>query len=293
MRTYRNMIVTTICHTRGVASALQHLFSSTKVVDPFPFSRETDAPKDFARLMSLTDAWIDTPMGGAYYGHAEAMAANPSLVYVLVPSLEFDVFHPDLCSVNGGPGAAVEKYTSRIAAWAYSQSIPPANAAKYFNAATFANLGYLSRWDRAVARMRRNFDASDLKGEFDGFYRRIKRAGQFMYTQTHPKPFVIAELAKLIAVKLGHDRSILDLDIPAHDKHAKFIWPLYPEIARNFSLPTSGYFWKIDDETSINGLEAYIQYSYNAYQKKGIAPSVISIPGTRIAELGAAMVPYG
>lgn len=292
MRAYRNILVTTVCHSMGVASALRSLFPTSKVAVATPFLKHRDDPKVFAQMISLTDAWVNTSSGDKFYGLEDARLTKPDLAYVEVPTLEFDVFHPDLCTVDGG-GAAVEKYTSRIAAWTYSKSLSPAKAAAYFNGTTFANLGYFSRWDHAVARMRRNFDGTDLRGDFDRFYRRIKRTGQFMYTQTHPKPIVIAELAKLIAIKLGLDKSVLDLEVPAYDRHAHFIWPLYPEIARNLSLPTGGYAWTIDKEKVVKGLEAYLEYAYGTYKAKGISPGNLSIQGINIADLDDALTPYG
>lgn len=292
MRNYKNILVTTYCQTMGLASALRSLFPLAKVEAREPLRKDEEDPAAFARRLAATDAWINVEIGDEYYTGAEASAANPKLTYVRVPLVEFDVFHPDLCGVTDG-ASSVMKYTSRIAAWTYSKSVAPAKAAGYFNATTFANLGYLSRWDPAVTRLKANFAASDLKDDFDWFYRRIKRTGVFMYTQSHPKPYVLAELAKLVAVRLGRERGVLDLDISAHDKLSLFIWPVYPEIARNLSVPSNGYVWKIDDDRRVEGLETFLAQSYGAYQTKGIAPDTITIPGIRMADLGDAIVPYG
>ena len=52
-----------------------------------------------------------------------------------------------------------------------------------------------------------------------------------------------AELAKLIALRLGYDAAVREIDLPALDALSYFIWPVYPEIAENLSLPGSGYVW--------------------------------------------------
>ncbi len=289
MSPVRRILVTAFCQTPGLASALRLIFPGVEVYARASLAKKDAKAEDVAQLLGQIDAWVNVEGGEAFFSGGAFRAANPNLKYVSIPLLEFAAFHPDLCSARDGAGHSVD-YTSAIAVWAYKNRLRPADGARLYNRATFTNLGYLSEWDRSVMRLRALFEASDLAADFDRFYRRIKRLGVFMYTATHPRPAVLAELAKLIAPRLGGAESELDVDLPALDALVDFIWPVYPEIAEDLSLPGSGYVWQWGDGARIRGLGPFLAYSYQQYRSRNLGPAEIGVPGADLARIGQAVV---
>lgn len=291
MNPIRRILITAFCQTPGLASAVRLLFPGVEVFTRASLARKDATAEDVAHLLGQIDVWINVEAGADFFSGAPFARSHPNLKYISIPLVEFAAFHPDVCGVRPASAKAmVIDYTSAIAVWAYKSGMSPDNAAKLYNRATFANLGYLSEWDRSVARLRAAFAASSLAPDFDRFLLRIKRFGLFMYSATHPRAAVLAELAKLIAVKLGREEAIRDADVPALDALSHFIWPVYPEIAENLSLPASGYVWQWGDGTRIRDLEPFLAHSFAQYQARGITPAAIAIPGVDLARIGGAVV---
>lgn len=289
MNALRRILVTAFCQTPGLASALRLLFPGVEVYARPSLAKKDATAEDVGHLLGQIDAWVNVEAGEDFFSGGAFAAGNPHLKYLSIPLLEFAAFHPDLCSARDAAGRGVD-YTSAIAVWAYKTGLSPADGAKLYNRATFANLGYLSEWNRSVARLQALFEASHLAADFDRFYRRVKRLGVFMYTATHPRPAVLAEFAKLIALRLGRAEAELDIDLPALDALADLIWPVYPEIAADLSLPGSGYVWQWSDGARIRGLEPFLVHTYQQYRSRNLAPAEIGVPNVDLARVGQAVV---
>lgn len=291
MTPIRRILITAFCQTPGLASALRLLFPGVEVFTRASLAKKDAVTADVAHLLSQLDVWINIEAGDEFFSGAPFARSHTNLRYISIPLIEFAAFHPDVCGVRPASASAmVIAYTSAIAVWAYKNGVSPDSAAKLYNRATFANLGYLSEWDRSVARLRSAFVESSLAADFDRFYLRIKRLGLFMYSATHPRAAVLAELAKLIAVKLGREEAIRDADVPALDALSHFIWPVYPEIAENLSLPGSGYVWQWGDGARIRDLVPFLTHSFAQYKANGVTPANIAIPGVDLARIGDAVV---
>ena len=289
MSTLRRILITAFCQTPGLASALKLLFPDAEIYTRASLSKKDAKAEEVAQLLAQLDVWINVEAGEDFFSGGPFAASHPTLKYVSIPLLEFAAFQPDICSAEGQPGQdGTVDYTSVIAVSAYRNGLTPADGARLFNQATYANLGYLSEWDRSVERLRESFAASSLAGDFERFYRRIKRLGAFMYSATHPRPVVLSELAKLIARKLGQAEAVLDADLPALDALPHLIWPVYPEIARNLSIPTSGYVWQFPDGARVEGVEKFLTYSFDQYRAKGLTPAKIGVPGADMDLVGRA-----
>ncbi len=283
----RRILITAFCQTPGLASAMKLLFPGADVLTRAALEKKSATAEDVAHLLGQIDVWINVEAGEAYFAGAPFAGSHPNLAYISIPLVEFAAFHPDVCHAQAG--AARTEYTSAIAVWAYKNGMSPDQGAALFNRATFANLGYFSEWDRSVARLRKAFAASHLAADFERFYLRVKRLGLFMYSATHPRAPVMAELAKLIALRLGYDAAVREIDLPALDALSYFIWPVYPEIAENLSLPGSGYVWLWGDGVRVRGLAPFLAYSFDQYRAKGLAPGTIAIPGVDLARFSGAV----
>lgn len=292
MSDFRRILVTAYCQTPGLASALRLIFPETEIFTRSSLARKDANPADVAHLLGQIDAWINVEAGEAHFAGGEFAQSHPRLRYVSIPLLEFAAFHPDVCTAAhlSGKKPVTAKHTSAIAVWAYRNKMPVKDAVCLFNRATFANLGYLSNWDQSVERLRTLFAASSLAEYFDRFYLRVKRLGVFMYSNTHPRPEVISELARIIALKLGKDSAALDVDLPSLDALSYFLWPVYPEIANNLSVRSSGYIWQLADGTRIEGLGKFLSHAYGQFHAQGLAPADIGISGVDMDRLGQAVV---
>lgn len=291
MAQFRRILVTAHCQTPGLASALRLLFPEAEVYTRGTLAKKDADPADVSQLLSQLDAWINVEAGADSFAGGEFAQSHPQLRYVSVPLIEFPAFHPDVCAVQGtGPEPVRTKYTSVIGAWAYRNELGAQDAVAAFNLATYANLGYLSLWERSVERLREAFDKSSLAEYFGRFYLRIKRLGLFMYSATHPRQEVLAEMAKLIALKLGKEERLVNVDLPALDVLSHFIWPVYPEIAQYLSVRSSGYVWQWPDGPRIEGLEKFLTYSFDHYRTHHLTPASITVPGVDLEKVGRAVV---
>ncbi len=287
MNPIRRILITAFCQTPGLASAMKLLFPGAEVFTRAAIEKKSATTEDVAHLLRQIDVWVNIEAGEEFFAGGPFVGSHPNLTYISIPMIEFGAFHPDICAAKGRGGSI--DYTSAIAVWAYKNGMPPDQAAGLFNRRTFTNLGYLSEWERSVARLRRSFAASHLAADFDRFYLRIKRLGLFMYSATHPRAAALAELAKLIALKLGQDATVRDADLPTLDALSYFIWPVYPDIAENLSLPSSGYVRQWGDGARVQGLEPFLTHSFAQYRAKALGPDDIEIPGVDLAHLGNAV----
>jgi hypothetical protein len=261
----RYIVVSSNCQTAGIAASLKEVLPGDHIV-PVP-AGALDAATE-ARLrehLRNADVWITTKDFGLA---GREGVGHPAVLKI--PEIFFRAFHPDICVATIAPANQLTEphYNSAIAAWAYKNRLTPTDASQFYSRHVFTALGYLNRWQGDVAVLRERFAGCDL--DFNEFYLSIKRAGVFMHSLNHPKIAVLSWLAKKLAVKLGESASILYQDIPVPDGLNRFIWPVYPEIGDELSVPSS-YNWHINGKW-ISGLQNYLDYAYQWYADQDIAP---------------------
>lgn len=285
------IIVTAFCQTAGIGAVLSTVFPNAAVHLQPIINSKTNARK-FKALLEESDIWVICESEDSQSWSEYAKSSLPNLTYLRVPLVTFPGFHPDLCTAfdyHSGVTAR-QKYSSRIGVWAYKKELPAIEAEKYFTSEVFARLGYFSHWNDSTEIMQREFQNSDLADDFSRYYRRVKRLGQFMHTQTHPTADAITTLGKLVAMKLGATADVFDQRLQLADTLAYLRWPLYPEIAFQLSLPTTGYVWKmqqstLDEDIVIEGVQPFLSYCFNHYRHQGIKPQNIGIKGVDMDEL--------
>lgn len=268
------------CQSFGIAAALGALLPSA-VVAPQPLPTQwSDAGQERACALQLAnlDVWVTTShtdLPGKYLGSESA--ERPRVI--TVPSINFSAFHPDICyATRPSTGELTEQhYNSAIALWAYRHRVPAEAAQHLFNARVFQSLGYFRGWNVEVRGLRQAFAESPLHAHFDTFFLRIQRTGSFMHTCNHPRIHVLVRLAQLIALELGCAPTVLEQHIEVDDFLSQDSWPLYPEVARALSIPGGSYRWRFKNHTHLDGVRAYLDFTYNAYQCQGIAPDDIAI----------------
>jgi hypothetical protein len=207
---------------------------------------------------------------------------HPKLVLYKIPRLHFTAFHPDLIytvkiSTNEIIKGPSDDYHSAICVWAFKNGLEAADTAALFTLAVFYELGYFSIWKSSVDNFSQSFRSCNLDASL--FLPFIVRQGLFMYSINHPKVYVLIRMAKILAMKIGANESILEKDINIADGLTFNVWPVYPEIADFYALPGGSYDWKISIQKKICGLKEYIESCFNVYKEQGLERHDIKFHG--------------
>jgi hypothetical protein len=99
--------------------------------------------------------------------------------------------------------------------------------------------------------------------------------GAFMHTINHPKAQAVVALAKTVSLTMGISTDVWKIPLEITDTLANhYQWPVYPEIAKYFSIP--GSFDWVNNGKHYD-LEDFIEVSYANYVKAGIARNDIEL----------------
>lgn len=265
------IVVTSNCVTAGLSTALQFLCPGQRIV-PLPISDLENTAK-VKQALGAAGIWV-TAFQFDLPSQLQIGQTNPDLRLFKIPALSFSAFHPDICYArNQNTNELVEPhYNSRIGVWAYNRGLQVEQALTLFSAETFAKVGYLNNWDSEVQHFQRQFERTDLKNEFAAFYLRLRRMGCFMHSINHPRVEMIIELARAIARALQLPTLEKGTEILFSDTLDNVNWPIYPPIAESLGLANGSYVFKLGERSLATSLEAYLRYSYQNYQRLGVAP---------------------
>ena len=187
------------------------------------------------------------------------------------PNIAFSAYHPDLVFArarkHGGDFETVfgplYVYSSALAVFGYREGIPLEEILGFYNAETYAKLGYFDQWHDARAQLLREGDACGMP--LGGLFERWSRGHAFMYSSNHPTLAVMEDIARELLQRIG-------MFYFAEGKHeylvdplkAQPIWPIYPEIAERLGLRGSTAF-KINDPHGTLDLREFVSSSYQAF----------------------------
>lgn len=265
----RRILVSSNCQTGGIAAALQVIFPNDTIIPlPLPTFSNTEIETRFLEKLKHTNIWVS--IGG--YDLLEKYGIANQVKLIKIPIIRFSGFHPDLVYARkkSTNELIAPHYNSAIAVWAYKHNLNISDAETLFNKQTFTELGYLNHWNSSIDQLKQRFKDSDI--EFSDFILPMRREGLFMYSLNHPKVMTLVRLAKLIARKLGAGAEIMDKSIDINDGLNDVIWPIYPDIGESLSLH-SAYEWKIGDGQWIIGVRAFLENTYENYNRQKIEPN--------------------
>lgn len=260
------------CDTGGMSFSLKAMLPSYDIT-PLIMPAADQRPGWAAALPSQFDRLA---INKGVLSANKALLAATGLPMTVYPQLYFRAFHPDCCyagrtsdrnlfrlSQNGA-------YHSALCIGSFLRGLPASETITLFNHDVFAELGYLSAWDECTKEMSKEFVDTDL--DFRSFFLKIKRSGAFMHSFNHPKIGSIVLVARMLAASLGASRAFAEREIAVGDGLAGLNWPLYPEIADNYSL-RGAYLWSHGDKWL--GLADYIATCYAHYEELGITPETV------------------
>jgi hypothetical protein len=281
------IVVSSNCQSNGLALALRNLLPGAEVIAaPFAWPLEPGKAEELGQKVAASDFWLTI---GQPADNAKVIAAaqHAPTAVIQIPAIGFSAFHPDLCYVrNGFTGQLTSyHYNSAIVAWAYKNNVDLNDTIGLFNPGTYQQLGYFDQWQSCVDFLQRSFRGCGLEAEFPMFFLNIQRTGNFMHSSNHPRIHVLLRLAKILALRVGHDRGILQKHLELEDELSAISWPMYPEIARELSLDGGSYNWKISSSRIYDGVAAYVEYCFEGYRTEGLLPAHVEILNREYAAL--------
>jgi hypothetical protein len=279
------------CQTPGLLAALRGLLPMLDFC-PLPVGtiRRFRDPAQVLRELRHTSIWIYTS-AHRVIDLATVRSALPDVRVLEIPRIRFWAFHPDVCYARNGEAGELTRphYNSSIAVWAYNHGLSAAQAARLFADDVYAELGFCNRWDDDVDALQREFEAGAL--DFRPFYLSVKRQGVFMHTPNHPKPFVIARLAQIVAARLTGDPSMLERGVSIGDDLLDQMWPVYPGVASSLAIEHGPLDWKVDGRWQI-GLDAYLEAAFEGYARQRIRRGDLRVvPGPDMAHYERVLAP--
>ncbi|MGA8171968.1 MAG: WcbI family polysaccharide biosynthesis putative acetyltransferase [Methylocystis sp.] len=265
------------CQSFSIAHAMK-LLQPTATVDHFPVIPRSHVPlKIFAQTLATYDFVMSHafPQGFIPGGGSDELRGLLKKT-TLLPVITFAAFHPDCISVGEddihapifGP---LGLYHSALALFAFRAGLSEQEAAALFNQNVFEAVGYFDFWNEATAALLgscKQDHGLDLSPEFNSWSRR----GVFMYSNNHPKPFVIFDLAKKLLASVGLPASDLDYETYIVDDFIQYpVFPVYPPIGAHFGCRGS-YTFKITPMNSRGHVGDYLllpQFIKASYEKYG------------------------
>lgn len=249
------------CQAHGYAHALAHLLPGAEV-ESFEavISRNQGRIDEAAAALRGFDL-IFTQDFGEEFG-ALATAALPALgppVHRL-PLVAFQGYQPDMAylTLRGQmQGSPVGAYHSAIIAAAFSLGVAEADVPQLFNRLVYGRLGYPERFGTARTLLLDLLAGHGLEmaAEFEAWHER----GPFMHSINHPRGFVLADIARAAAIRVGLLTEAAPRVTPPFDHlAADTIWPVYPELAEALGVPGSMLFKRYSHPIGPLGNALYI-----------------------------------
>ncbi len=266
------------CQSYGVAYAMK-LLDPTATVDHY--SAITPSITNIERLARVLSAYDrvfsqDFPPGIVRGGESQELMRRLGNA-ALFPTVSFAAFQPDLVylldatrghkALNG----PLRPYHSALAVFAFRIGMKLEAANALFNRDVYETVGYFDVWNAAATEFLDNARryGLDLSAELMGWSRR----GVFMYSIVHPKPYVLADIARKLFAKSGlRPKNENTDDYAIDDLSRSEIFPVYPEIAEHFGV-RGGYLFKRGNFHVSAGvgefmtLPQYLSACYDVYKK--------------------------
>ena len=227
------------CQVIGLGASLRRMWPDADVKAWSLNAHCPETPEAIAAQLAGCDLVI-SQVRNAAEPLAFARLCETAARAVFLPVFVFNGYHPDIIYIRAGDVPVVGPFQclhSAIIAGCYVLGVPAARTARLFNALTYACLGYFDAFDHACDLLIESYASAgyDLVPLVDEW---TARGDAFMYTLNHPRIYVLARLAQMVAVRAGltdEGSSVPEGvdDFLAHN----FLWPVYPELARRLGLP--------------------------------------------------------
>jgi hypothetical protein len=267
------------CQSYGIAYAMKVLAPSAQV-DHYSVVHKTLANID--RLATTLERYDrvflqNFPAGIVRGGDYEDLLSRLTKV-TRMPSMVFAAFHPDLVYLLDATrgqkplNGPLRAYHSALAVFAFRVGLSLQEANALFSDNVFATVGYYDIWNasaRELIDQAKSYFGFDFSSDLMSWSRR----GIFMYSIVHPKPFVLASVARrlLETTRIPIENENFD-DYAIDDLARSEIFPVYPEIAARLGV-NGGYLFKRGNFHISHGvgefltLPQFLAASYAVYKR--------------------------
>lgn len=188
---------------------------------------------------------------------------------VLLPSVVFTGYHPDLCYAVAGEQAVqtpLSEYNSIIALAAFKKGLHERDALALYNRRIYEAGGYFDVWSAAKTQLLAHFE--QLGYELSGQFRRWTLHAAFMHSVNHPKIECIFDIAYLASLKAG--AKPLRCPMRPHDNLSNSVaFAIYDEIAE-FCGIEGAYLFKVPHQYKLLTLEEFVTASFEAYRARDL-----------------------
>jgi len=277
VRDGRKILVLANCQVGGLTACLD-MFLPRDSVTGFHWTFTDQGRADAAAAAADADLVVTSAPAelraqmAAEHGFDEAKC-------LVVPSLHFTGFHPDLTIayvdgkqinlLNGAP------YQSAIGVWCWKRGMDIADTRRVFTGEAMKALGFDRHWPAAVAQARGFFAETTVS--FSDFFLPLQASGRvFMHTCNHPSIAAIAQLARVIGRMVGAQEGDLRQPVEHMIPDAlslNSIWPIYPGVADSLGLSPS-WLWKF--ENTYYDLDGYLDTQFRSLD--AVDGSIVCLP---------------
>jgi hypothetical protein len=268
-----NWLLVSNCNTFGLANSLRLLTNGIQIdhADYWAFCSRLDEYKQ--TLSQYAKVIIHPDINGLAYDFSSLDNLSK------IPSINFDAYHPDLCTVIAR-GAMLDSplgsFHSMIVLAAYQAGYDVEATRRFFRRDVFERSGYFARWEIERDQLLKSFADQGL--DISGCFRIWSRGDCFMYGINHSKARPIHDIAQLYLEKCGIEPNQTDL-VPADVMTAGACYPVYPEIAEVYGVRGS-YMFKVPQDYRQISLEQFIEQSFAIYAKLAPDPFLPAVQYT-------------
>lgn len=261
----REILVLSNCQTGGMTACLDLFLPRDRVVG-LAWSDSEEGCARAAAAAAAADLVVTSAPRGLHTKLVSQYGVDPSKC-LMFPGIGFSGFHPDLTIAYGAselidvfPGVP---YQSAIGLWCWKAGLDAQETVDLFTAETMAALGLDRSWDAARQRLAARFEETGWS--FADFFLPLQASGRiFMHTVNHPHLSALAQMARVVARRIGATKD--DLAAPAEQLipdalSQGAVWPVYPGVAESLGLQSS-LLWKIGG--GIYSLDQYLEAQFDA-----------------------------
>ncbi|WP_169579895.1 GSCFA domain-containing protein [Rubritepida flocculans] len=250
------IVVAGNCQAVGLAACLAQFLPGVEVVRRLELTPEDFADPDAGVFLQRPRPDPETRIPAGHRG--------PVLYW---PGLSFAGYHPDVVVASAGgqllSGGPIGPLHSALVLLGWRLGLGLKATLDLFREDVFERLGYFSAWDYGKTALLNEGRRTDVP--LDALFPRWEASGPFMYSHTHPRLDVLADVARGLLSALGMTPEVSG-PLPPDWLATREILPIYPEIARRLNVQGSYCFRPGQDKPSLD-LEAFATQSFALYDR--------------------------
>ncbi|MEP7156831.1 MAG: GSCFA domain-containing protein [Betaproteobacteria bacterium] len=245
--THANILLIGNCQVQTLALLMQAMLGGARVdaimLVPAAMACLAEPKGAFADLIENADLIFFHPHDDALALFRSTYPAHAGKIR-LMPRITSSMFHPDSDYVEHAGGrhmlGPLGGYHSVIVFYGWQNGLSARETLGLFREDVFRALGYFDYARAATASLLAEGERTGIS--LAPLVERWSRQGCWMYSINHPKPFVLADVARLVLAR-ENIATLPGADVFVEDvMSTEPAWPVYPEVASRFGFEGSYLF---------------------------------------------------